>query len=57
MNEDETIRFLECNKIDYYERYLNMESVYYLKNLYKRNLNVFLKGRILDAINRKLSGM
>lgn len=57
MNEDETIIFLECNKIDYYERYLNMESVYYLKNLYKRNLSVFLKGMILDAINRKLSGM
>ena len=22
MNEDETVRFLACNKIDYYERYL-----------------------------------
>lgn len=57
MNEEEIAKLLNFNKIDYYDRYLHMESVYYLNNLLKKTVNSFLRNRILNAINHKLAGL
>lgn len=57
MNEEEIAKLLNFNKIDYYDRYLHMESVYYLNNLLKKTVSSFLRNRILNAINHKLAGL
>lgn len=57
MNEKEFYRFLAYNKLVDFERYLHMESVYYLNNLLKKTYSSFFRNRILNAINHKLSGL
>lgn len=57
MNEKEFYRFLAYNKLVDFERYLHMESVYYLNNLLKKTYSSFLRNWILDAINHKLAGL
>lgn len=57
MNDEELHKFLGCNRMVYYERYLHMESVYYLNNLLKKTVSSFLRNRILNAINHKLAGL
>lgn len=57
MNDEELFKFLGCNEMVYYERYLHRESVYYLNNLLKKTVHVFLRDRILNAINHKLAGL
>lgn len=57
MNDEELFKFLFRNRMIYYERYLHMESVYYLNNLLKKTYSSFLRNRILNAINHKLSGL
>lgn len=57
MNEKEFYRFLTYNKLVDFERYLHMESVYYLNNLLKKTVNSYLRDCILNAINHKLAGL
>ncbi len=57
MNDEELFKFLCRNRMIYYERYLHMESVYYLNNLLKKTYSSFLRNRILNAINHKLAGL
>jgi hypothetical protein len=57
MNEEEFAKFLSFNKMVYCERYLHMESVYYLNNLLKKTVSSFLRNKILNAINHKLAGL
>lgn len=57
MNDEELFKFLFRNRMIYYERYLHMESVYYLNNLLKKTVNSYLRDCILNAINHKLAGL
>jgi hypothetical protein len=57
MNEKEIYRFIAYNKLVDFERYLHMESVYYLNNLLKKTVHSYLRGCILNAINNKLAGL
>lgn len=57
MNEKEIYRFIAYNKLEDFERYLHMESVYYLNNLLKKTVHSYLRGCILNAINNKLAGL
>lgn len=57
MNDEELFKFLCRNRMIYYERYLHMESVYYLNNLLKKTVNSYLRDCILNAINHKLAGL
>ena len=57
MNDEELFKFLCRNRMIYHERYLHMESVYYLNNLLKKTYSSFLRNRILNAINHKLAGL
>ena len=57
MNEKEFYRFLAYNKLVDFERYLHMESVYYLNNLLKKTVNSYLRDCILNDINHKLAGL
>lgn len=57
MNDEELFKFLCRNRMIYYERYIHMESVYYLNNLLKKTYNSFLRNMILNAINHKLAGL
>lgn len=57
MNDEELFKFLCRNRMIYYERYLHMESVYYLNNLLKKTVNVYFRDMILNAINHKLAGL
>ena len=57
MNDEELFKFLCRNRMIYFERYLHMESVYYLNNLLKKTVNSYLRDCILNAINHKLAGL
>lgn len=57
MNEKEIYRFLAYNKLVDFERYLHIESVYYLNNLLKKTVHWYLRDCILNAINHKLAGL
>lgn len=57
MNDEELFKFLCRNRMIYCERYLHMESVYYLNNLLKKAVNVYFRNMILNAINHKLAGL
>lgn len=58
MNEEEVFKLLGCdNIVYYYERYLHVESVYYLNNLLKKTVNVYFRDMILNDINHKLTGL